>query len=137
MLDDKNLAIQLKQKMKNGESVSIQELIFIELRSSELVDKVVTMLNAGKGFLELKALGLAEYKAMKVISIFNASLDVERYETELAFRKISSDPLLHLPQLLRYFTDKKVVLPNFEALFSVIRSDVLMSKTTRNWFLGV
>lgn len=122
----------LRSHLKNGGSLVVEDLIFNTVQSSELTSIVIEALKRGAKFVELKGIGLTDNQAISVLSYFNAQLDAEKYEVELALRKLAEKPEL-LTVFFAQLVNHNVELPKLDGLFATMRSNSTICAELAIW----
>lgn len=131
---DKLAIADLKLRIKAGEALTDNEIVFYKLGDSVLAEKVVAALDNGKGFNELKLLGLSDAMTLDILSIYNVRIDPLKYESEVGLDAIAANQ----PLIADFFTylqaqTPPIPYPPLTSLFTVIRANPPMYAALRTW----
>jgi hypothetical protein len=129
---DKAKIADLRIRIKNGESLSSTELVFLKLGNSALTDAAILAINSGGGLDKLKSLGLKENQAYEVISTYHVKTDPARYESELALKAIDANPEL-LGSFISHLKKTNTETPSLTPLFNTIRTNAAVYGALRDW----
>ncbi|MCF8008054.1 MAG: hypothetical protein K9K84_11675 [Methylovulum sp.] len=130
--EDKLRQNDLEFKLRTGEHISEDDSVFLVLGNSLLVRQCIANMNVGYGFNGLKALGLSDSQAYKIIAIFNVKLDVNKYESEKALEFLGSD-LDNLKSFSKFLAKRNIEMPSLKNYIAVLRSDNLVYNLIRDW----
>lgn len=130
--EDKLRQNDLEFKLRTGEHISEDDSVFLVLGNSLLVRQCIANMNVGYGFNGLKALGLSDSQAYKIIAIFNVKLDVNKYESEKALEFLGSD-LDNLKSFSKFLAKRNIEMPSLKNYIAVLRSDTLVYNLIRDW----
>lgn len=127
------LAISLlKNKIKAGTSLLDDEVIFYLIGDSIVAQTVMSSLDAGGGYNELKTIGLTETQTIDVLSVYNVKVAPAKYEAELGVDAIEANKNL-LSNFLMYLTTNNIQFPDLNALYTSIRSNPTVYAALRQW----
>ena len=131
-ITDKLAITSLKNRIKAGESVADDEMVFFFIGDSVVATAVVAALDSGGGYDELRLIGLSEAMTINVIGIYNVKIDPLKYESELGLSAIAANPLL-LGSFFTYLKTNLVDFPSLVQLFTAIRSKPATYAALREW----
>ena len=129
---DKLAITSLKNRLKAGESVADDEMVFFLIGDSVVADAVMAALDIGGGYDELRLIGLSDAMTINVIGIYNVKIDPLKYESELGLSAIAANPLL-LGSFFTYLKTNLVEFPSLVQLFTAIRSKPATYAALREW----
>lgn len=130
--EDKLKQNDLEFKLRTNEHISEEDSVFLVLGNSLLVKQCIANMDVGYGFNGLKALGLSDSQAYKIIAIFNVKLDVNKYESEKALEFLGSD-LDNLKSFSKFLAKRNVEMPSLKNYITVLRSDNVVYNLIRDW----
>ena len=129
---DKHRLAEMKNRIKNGESLNNAELVFYKLEDSVVTGAVIEALENGGGYTQLKIIGLTEKQTLDVMSIYNVKTDARKYESEVVFDAITAEPAL-LGGFMTYLSANKIETPSLLPLFNSIRAIPTAYAALRDW----
>lgn len=129
---DKLRIEQIVFKLKNNEFVTDDDTVFYLLGNGLMADAAMLEVDAGRGFNGLRAIGLTNVQALRVLSIYNVTLDTAKYESELKLQALAADPAL-FSSLQTYLATKSLTLPVIGGYLAQLRSNPAIYTAIRNW----
>ena len=129
---DKLAITSLKNRLKAGESVADDEMVFFLIGDSVVANAVMAALDIGGGYDELRLIGLSDAMATNVMGMYNVKIDPLKYESEMGLSAIAANPLL-LGAFLAYLKTNLVEFPSLIQLFTAIRSKPATYAALREW----
>lgn len=130
--DDKAAVIAIAAKLKHGDSISDDDLIFYRLKDSVLAKKVMVTLDGGGGYDELRALGVTDSPAIDILGIYNVKIEAWKYESECGIDGMANDPT-KIGAFINYLVSTKTQLPDLNPLFAAIRHNRVTYAALRDW----
>lgn len=124
----------VKNRIKSGEVLTDDDLVFYYLRDSVVAQAVMQTLDNGGGYDALRLLGLSDSMTLNILGLYNVKIETNKYESELGIDAIQSNPLL-VGEFLTYLATNSLPMPTFVAmpLFTAIRSNPAIYSGLREW----
>ncbi len=131
---DKLTLEQITYKLRNGQFISDDESVFFALGNSLMSVAAMAEIDAGRGFDGLRNIGLTQAQALKVLSIYNVTLETSKYDSEkaLALLEANSDNLALLKTYLASL-NPPLTLPPLTAYSSTLRANHSIYAAIANW----
>jgi len=131
---DKLTMEQIIFKLKSGQYISDDDSVFYALGNSKMATAAMAEIDAGRGYDGLRNIGLTQSQALKVLSIYNVTLEIAKYESEQALAVLEADPT-KIQSLQTYLTSliPPLTLPTLSTYLGQIRSNHAIYSAIRNW----
>jgi hypothetical protein len=131
---DKLTLEQIVFKLQSGQFISDNDSVFYALGNSLMAVAAMGVIDVGGGFNELRTLGLSQQQALRVLSIYNVTLDANKYESEVKLTALNDDPskIASLQTYLASLTPP-LSLPELTPYLAQIRADHAIYTAVRNW----
>lgn len=129
---DKLRTEQIMFKLRNGEYINDDDSVFFTLGNSLMAQAAMIEVDAGRGFDGLRAIGLTQAQAYKVLSIFNIKMEVSKYESESALTRLLNDPT-KIVSLKAFLDGKNLALPPLTSYLVTIRSNHAVYTAIGEW----
>jgi hypothetical protein len=131
--DNTRLA-KVRGDVQLGRSTSLLDVMALQLGTSALAVTVINTLIDGGGYDELRLNGISSTNAIKVMSIYNQTIDLRRIETEKGINFIKSDSSAFYD-----FNDYLISLNSNRlapAELNKLYSDVAINNAVYDWYRG-
>lgn len=130
---DKLRMQQIQFKLKIGEYITDDDSIFYMIGGDgEQAARIMSALDNGDGFNGLKALGLSDANAYRVLTIYNTKADTAKYESEKALEMMVFD-INRFVDFKNYLDSRNIQLPSLDSYMTRIRSNHQVYTAAREW----
>jgi hypothetical protein len=131
---DKLTLEQIVFKLKNGNFISDDDSVFYALGNSLMATAAMAEIDAGRGYDGLRNIGLTQVQALKVLSIYNVTLETSKYESEKALTALVTNPdnIVLLKTYLAGLTPP-LELPSLTPYLSALRADHAVYTAIAGW----
>jgi hypothetical protein len=86
----------------------------------------------GGGYDGLRALGISDSTALRVLSTYNIKVDTIKYLNEAKLEALKNNPLL-LNSLHDYLATKGLTIPSFTSYISTLRANPAIYAVMKDW----
>lgn len=131
---DKLRMEQIVNKLKSNQFINDDDSVFYALGNSLMATCAMAEIDAGRGFDGLRNIGLTQTQALKVLSIYNVTIDTGKYESELALAALENDPakIVTLQAYLAGLTPP-LTLPPITPYLGSIRANHTVYAAVASW----
>lgn len=130
---DKLRMQRIQFSLKIGEYIPDDDAIFYMIGGDgNQAVAVMAALDAGKGYDGLKALGLTDAVAYRVLSIYNVKADTGKYESEKALEMMVFD-VNKFVDFKNYLDSRNLTLPSLDSYMTRLRSNHDIYVAAREW----
>jgi hypothetical protein len=131
---DKLTLSQIATKLISGQFISDNDSVFYALGNSLMATAAMAEIDAGRGFDGLRNIGLTQAQALKVLSIYNVTIDTGKYESEVNLQALSADPN-KIVALQAYLAgmNPPLALPSMVSYLGEIRANHAVYAAIANW----
>jgi hypothetical protein len=125
---------QITTKLINNQFISDNESVFYALGNSLMATAAMAEIDVGRGFDGLRNIGLTQSQALKVLSIYNVTIETAKYESELSLTHLASNPaaITNLESYLQSLTPP-LQLPPMAGYLSDIRANHAVYAAIASW----
>jgi hypothetical protein len=129
---DKLKAEQIKARLKSGDYITDDECVFLILNETVLSVSAMQVIDAGGGYDGLRAIGISDSTALKVLAAYNIKVDMVKYQNEEKLEVLKNNPLL-LNSLHDFLLSRNLNLPSFTSYIAVLRSNPAIYAVMKDW----
>lgn len=129
---DKTAVAVITDTLTGGNFITDDDAVLIALGNSKLVSAAMSVVDSGGGFQGLKAIGLSTTQAIRVLSIFNITIDTNKYESEVMIKLLLDDPT-RIVSLKTYLESMSLTLPPLNTYAATIRANHDVYTAIKDW----
>lgn len=133
---DKLTLEQITFKLRSGEFISDDNAVFFALGNSLMATAAMSCIDVGGGFDELRTLGLSQSQALRVLSVYNVTLDINKYQSEVKLDLLNTNPEL-IQSLKAYLSSlpTPITLPPLTSYLAQLRANNNIYSAIRGWVI--
>lgn len=121
----------LKQRVKTGYRPTDDEAVFLMLGDSKLTASVMSSLDVGARYDNLRELGIGDADSLRILALYNVHIDTGKYKSEQTM-SLLSDPLV-LNQFKLFLESRNLSLPPFDSYLVDIRANTEVYSAARDF----